>query len=1211
METFLKNLWSVIQNWFERLPPGQGVVIIIALVSLFVMILTYKATRSKRKRRFPFGVDCLENLIEKLFPGKKLEEYIQRRQLMTDLGQGMIARYQLILIHGLSGVGKTREAVELIRRQNTLLGQSIQRKNIYFARGGEVAIPTGLVRDIPISNTIFFIDDLRTDLSIEDVAAEGRKKIEPVSERLKAAIDFFKEKCDSRMIVVTMLTQEYLKLKEEPLSSELTENSLVIELKIMSPIEKTSYVEKLADAFQLAINESIKRGFVEASDESLSRLYVYFEHLQSQGKKLVETEDLEEFKKIPKMFWEQEYNSLALEEQLIFDSLTKLYQFSIPSFSYAVVELCIFSDKIKKISKPFAKWRFIKTLRNLDGKWFRIEENKVYCPDSRLFLKTAEDPHLKKDLQFISEFIEKLTRKRKYEKDFYYLLMPLTRALHNYEEYEWSVKLNDRMLGLPLKALPTNSKKAKSAILFHKGHSLYCIGRKNWNLVESCYKDSIRLYDQNLFAKHALATLYREQANLPEALKYLDEIIKANKRDVLAYKTKLEILTEAGIDLNEAKKTYCDIRRLLRGGFIPVKVALSAEFACVRFSVKIGEFLQEAGEIEKAEKRFNKAIKQYEILISKIPPEENEVEAVVRNAYSCFFYDIFNKPDIAIFQLEKAREAWPKHTHTLHKLASIYLDQAEIQVMERNDYIQRAKDLLNEVLNIDPDHYPTRLLITKLEVESIDWYSIDELEFWKEVSEIYGKYKYAIEPESTNYPSLHNAIAHHVTGCFLWYIEFVAHKKNFLGNKPSSIPLADLEFIESINIEKCFRETPPRYIQDHLILAYWTTGAYCMTVSDFPRGRSFLKEAIDLSKKAGSDFRFHSQNSYAESFVGKSLLSMREKDAAKKYLKSAVRRFDKNWRAWWWLGRIHEIDREFSNARECFEKSSEGQLSPSLYGQLRSIVQDWMNDGKITPDFNRKIKYSQRSYSLDPNGELNPKNISDYGFDLYQKGKNTGDQDSLQKAKDLLFLAGQKYTEAGLKEEAAFPLWYVGECLEIMNGQINQDVLKYYIESAILADNPGNYAELNRKVHDYGNYEKAIECFIYVIDYYPDKESLYFTMISTCCDPIWKKPHQTLNANVVQKIENCAKRHSQYQAATQMIGIVLQRNRENERALPYLEKVRTTEDTFTLRALMECYYRFGKKEKANEICQQLYLLLDDDEKRKLQDRASKLGLKCF
>lgn len=60
-----------------------------------------------------------------------------------------------------------------------------------------------------------------------------------------------------------------------------------------------------------------------------------------------------------------------------------------------------------------------------------------------------------------------------------------------------------------------------------------------------------------------------------------------------------------------------------------------------------------------------------------------------------------------------------------------------------------------------------------------------------------------------------------------------------------------------------------------------------------------------------------------------------------------------------------------------------------------------------------------------------------------------------------------------------------------------------------------------------------------------------------------------------------------------------------------MEKVRAMKDTFVLRALMECYYGLGQKQKAEEICQELYPLLEDDEKRRLEDRASKLGMKCF
>lgn len=1214
--TFSKNLWSTLEGWFSTLSFGEICLIVLTIILITIGIRQLKVMhRPKAKKPFPFDVVSLEKLAEILLP-KKLEEYIERDQLKTELGQDLIPEPRLILIHSLPGVGKTREAVELIRRQNNLLGLSVKQGNIYLARGGELAIPTGLERGYPFRNIILCIDDLRTGLKVRDELEEDKKKFEPASERLRGTIDFFKEKCELRMTIATMLTEEYEKLKRESTGSKLLEEEkpLIIELKELPFTEKISYIEKLSNTFNLTIDESVKRSFVEASDESLTRLYGFFEQLHTQGKKRVEAEDVDEFKKSSKKLLRQRYNSLVPEERSILDTLTKLYQFSIPSLSYVVIELCI---SMKGGFKPLVRWRFAKALRNLDGKWLRVNEGKIYCPESKLFPKSPDDPGLHDDLELVSELIENLSRKRKYKKGIYYLLMPLTRVLHDYGMYERTIKLNDYILGLPLKALPINHQKTKSAVLFHKGHSYYCLGRKYWNLAEGCYKDSVQLYDQNLFAKHALATLYWKQVNAPEALKYLDEIIKANEKDLLAYKTKLEILTESGIDLNKAKKTYRDIKKLLREEPVPSKVALSAEFVCVRFSAKTGEFLRETGEIEKAEKRFTKARRLYRTFINKIPPEEKELKAVVQNAYGCFLYDVINKPDDAIIELEAACAIWPKHTRTLHKLASVYLEEAEIRVKERYSYVSKAKELLNKILTIDEHHYPARLFIARLEADSIDWESVNESEFWKEVSSIYSKYQKAVEPETSTYPSLHNSIAHHAMGCFLWHAEAMAHKRALLGNRPSSIPSADVEFTESITIEKCFKDTPPRSIQDHLILMYYTIGSYFMTIGQaqkspdiFQKGQRFVVKAVNLNRQARSDFTFETRNSYVESFIGKLLLSISEKEEAKRLLAGAVSKYDKNWRAWWFLGRIYEIDEEFEGAQECFARAAEGQASPGLYGQFRSIVQDWMDKGKIIPDINLKIKYSQRAYELDSNGSLDPKNLSDYGFDLYQKGKKTGDQGILKKAKGVLLSAYRKYLEIGHTREANFPLWFVGECSELLNGRVDKEALRYYIESAILQDIPYSYSNLQYKIEHYAKYEEAIECFIDVIDCYPAKENVYITMISSCCVPIWRLG-QTLNPDMVSKIEACANRHSEYPVASKMIGRVLQGNEECERALPHLEKVKASNDAFVLRALMECYASLGKTRRAEETYQELYPLLDQSGKEKLKNRALKLGLKCY
>ena len=507
---------------------------------------------------------------------------------------------------------------------------------------------------------------------------------------------------------------------------------------------------------------------------------------------------------------------------------------------------------------------------------------------------------------------------------------------------------------------------------------------------------------------------------------------------------------------------------------------------------------------------------------------------------------------------------------------------AEIGTKKRVRYIKKAKDCIDKALKINPCHYLSLLTFARLEGESIDWGSLKESEFWEKISYIYDKYKEALEPESATFLSQHNLIVHHSAGCFLWHIEPLAHKLDFL-SKPPSIPSADVEFGKSINIEKQFEKTIPRNIQGHLILAYYTIGAYFMTAAAgshdiCQKGQSFLLKAIRLSKEMKSRFKFYSQNSYAESFVGKILLSMNEKDEAKKYLKSAVKRFDKNWRAWWWLGGIYEIDKEYyPQAFTCLYKSADGQASPKLFGHLRSIVQDWLDEGKIAPHIDLKLKCSQRAYELDPNGDQDFRNISDYAHDLLQKGTETADQDILKEAKELFMLTYKKNMKIENKNEASYHLWHAIMCQEKIEKRVDTEILKMYIELATLESSELSYTKLNDKALNY-------------------------------CFPIWKSG-QIVDADIVSEIEACANHHLEYPVANIMIGIVLQRNRENKRALPYLKKVRTTKDSFVLRALMECYYALEKKQQAEEVCQEIYSLLEGEEKKKLRDRASKLGLK--
>jgi tetratricopeptide (TPR) repeat protein len=353
--------------------------------------------------------------------------------------------------------------------------------------------------------------------------------------------------------------------------------------------------------------------------------------------------------------------------------------------------------------------------------------------------------------------------------------------------------------------------------------------------------------------------------------------------------------------------------------------------------------------------------------------------------------------------------------------------------------------------------------------------------------------------------------------------------------------------MQSTVIESKYSGPVPRNVQRHLILAYFTLGSYLMALpgksADTMReSRNYIAIAVKLNEDAGSNFNFISQNSYIESFLGKLLLSMGMKSDAKEHLHHAVERFDRNWRAWWWLGRIYEIDRAYPQALEYFQKSAEGQASPALYGQLRSIVQGWMKNERIAANVDL-TKYSKQAFDLDPEGNLNPKNISDYAYDLYCQGKRLRDAVVLEQAKQLLLKTYHKYVEVGNLRKANFCIWYAGECCALIKNQIDLEALEYYIESAALEGKQIAYRRLREKINCSKDYEKAIECFIRVIDRHPHEQDLYWALVDFCCEPIWNEKKQKLGADTIEKLDLCAKRHSSLQDAAEMLQRILDGNR--------------------------------------------------------------------
>lgn len=1146
--------------------PGEIVVIPLTIILVVIGLLTLKLMRKKPTRDFPyFPTHDPDKLAGKLFPHKALEEYVIRQQLRYTLGSTLIPEKSRVLIHGLPSVGKSREGFELIKR--------LGRKAVYLSTTGIPEVPALLGPEYPRQKVVLFLDNLRVGTPPLGLKEEQSAQ-EPAVLQIERVLKFFDEQTELHNVVITMTTQEFEKLQDEPESARVLDQFVVVHLKGFEQSERERYACELATRLGLTLDPDTGHPLAE-SDVSLNDLYDWLERLSQRSDKLVTQSDVDEFVQQRRAIWKQNYAGLSSEETQVFDSLTLLYAASIPLFEDVTIEFAMRASPWWH--RMLKRLRLRGALRGLARRYLTIERGLVYCADYRLRANEPDGTVIRGALTHLIPIARKLTQRRKLSIHAIRLLKPLSKSLAEQGLVQESITANGLLLSLPRETLGGNAAQIRSEAYFHQGLGYYRLGRETWHHAERCYRDAIQEDGSNQFAKHALATLYWRSHSTDQSLPLLDEIVAADPSDLIACKTRLEILVDARRTA-KARDAYRALRRLLRGTSVQSMTVLSAEFACVRYSVALTEHLQEKGLASDAERATSRTIARYERLLARIPAELSQLEAVVRNSYGCFLYDVLSRSDAGLVQLEKAERAWPGHQHTLHKLATVYLEEAEVRSDERDALIAQARDRLRRLLETNPNHYPARLTVARLEGESIDWLKIEEGLFWRRATQVYDQYQKAQEPSAEGNPSVHNSIVHHAAGCFLWHVEALAHKRGLTLSKPPSIPSADFEFRNSIQGFESEGQGLTRAAQHQLTLGLHTLGAYLLTVAGGPgeikqEGHRCLTRAVNLSQSTGSAFQFNSWNSFAESFVGKLHLSMGDRVQARTLLKSAVARFDRNWRGWWFLGRISELDGDIDEALRCFETAAACHASPSLFGQLRSIVRKMKGPETTVDD---ELRYSRRAYELDPEGDLNPKNVSDYGYDVYRQACHNSRTKDFGTAESLLLKAHARYIAAGAHADSNFPLWYAAEARERRLEYIDEVSMRRYIEAARLSGRQQEYSRLRDKVRIYGT-------------------------------RIWQAGG-VIARDLVDSIESCAKLHLEYTDAVLMAGIGLQRNRQDQDALPYLEKARDRKDTSGLRSLMECYISLNEKEKAKGVFDELLPLLPESERQKLEQRATRLRL---
>ncbi|MBA7568462.1 hypothetical protein ES708_10191 [subsurface metagenome] len=360
--TILKNLKGILHGLFIDLSLEQIIIIILALVAIYYAYKQYKISlHQQQKKSSAFEIVSKDDLIKRMQLEK--ENYIDRKHLERIK---LHEKPKYILIHGLSGVGKSREAVEIIQQ---IERSGLEEVKIYFAKKSVTAIPIDSLQ--VYQNVILFLDDLRPSLEPSSLSYEEEGgKLPSFHERLEKTVKLFEESTELNSVIITLLTDQYKILEDKFSNSNFLDKFSIIKLKKFSLKEKYSYIDNFADLFKISIDGSSTESLAKASDESLKKIRNFFKIKRDEGKTNINTEDIEEFKIKIKDEWMGAYSKLSPLEKSISDALTKLYQFTIPAFIYVVEDFVI-----KGRFNPFRRSNFRKVLKKLDGKWLGVEAN--------------------------------------------------------------------------------------------------------------------------------------------------------------------------------------------------------------------------------------------------------------------------------------------------------------------------------------------------------------------------------------------------------------------------------------------------------------------------------------------------------------------------------------------------------------------------------------------------------------------------------------------------------------------------------------------------------------------------------------------------------------------------------------------------------------------------------------------------------------------
>lgn len=302
---------------------AMWIISIISILFNFCQNLYNRCCPPKPYNYFPFKEIDLDQLASNLSsPLDTFPKYVQRNisYSLTD------KRY---ILYGRQGVGKTREAFELIKKFNDSFGV----EKIYL-KNGYVDCPFSLPVNAEVRRVIVLIDDYdygsATNLSWD---SEDSNASLTMLENLSKIFNFFEKRVELLAFIVILNKDRIPYI----FNNDDNRGFRIIDVSDITKEEYIHFLDLLIKNQSITCPDMIKIEFEKLYDARFSSIATCFNNYE-EGKQLTE-QDLNSYRTNLKEIWKMFRDRLSVKQKLIYEAMSILKKFSLtPLFEY-VVEL--------------------------------------------------------------------------------------------------------------------------------------------------------------------------------------------------------------------------------------------------------------------------------------------------------------------------------------------------------------------------------------------------------------------------------------------------------------------------------------------------------------------------------------------------------------------------------------------------------------------------------------------------------------------------------------------------------------------------------------------------------------------------------------------------------------------------------------------------------------------------------------------------------